>query len=176
MLTEVGMTLLLVGLFAGGIYGSRTFLAGKKDIARPAATQMVSNDQNAAKPALVEKPGPDTINTVGADSIRQAATAAMTAFKKPVRKATDSQTVANTRPADLVEPLTPLEKEEAKTEPPIVKEEILKKEKTEPAQENGENKEVQKADDSEKKKGFLKKLFGKKKKDDERSGKDNNEN
>ena len=176
ILNEVLMTGLIVALFAGGIYTSQTFLAGKKTVAKPANTKLVTTEEHAAKlvqdedlaltQQLVQQ---DT--TVIADSSKPSISLANT-IRKQLPKTLDTQSMVQKPAAAPVEPLVIPPKPEpvVETPPKLNAEETASKAREEAVT----DKKEAKPEEEPKKKGFLKNLFKKKKKDDDPSSKEKN--
>jgi len=91
---ELMMTILIVGLFVGGIYGSKTYFKEQSVTGRaPSLTKIVSNDQHTAARRIENNPEPASepviTDSFTRDSIRRdsiLASSELAAAKKAVKK------------------------------------------------------------------------------------------
>jgi len=172
---EVMMTVLIIGLFAGGLYGGRTLFFDQSDVnPHPPVTRINSTDQHQAV-RMVEPPA--VSSPVAADSVSAEKDtlilSALPKAKPPVVKTTadklsgkDSLAGVTTEAGD-VESIVPPTAEKKVTEDTVMKKDVKTDEKP-----------VAQEEDKDHKKGFLKNLFKKKKKDEEpavETDKDNNQ-
>jgi hypothetical protein len=180
MLNDVVMTVVIVGLFAGGLYAGRTMI-NRKEIVSPVATQITPVEkkvQEPEPPSIISEniPEKDTltsekiINTLKENNL----------VKTTVRIKPDTNVF---KPKPLSVELVPVKIDEAALKASIAekaaedqkKEQVQKKDDTRKEdikkKEAAEIKSDSQADDKkagdEKKKGFLRNIFKKKKKSDD---------
>lgn len=178
--TDMLMTALIVAIFAGGLVGGRALFSPKSTVATSPTIRSASNrqvteqndDEHAAKASYLE-PMQNAYPSIFTDSNSMSpdTTATVIAFKPAhVRRTTQqdslgsavvgsSASVSTTAPIETMNnaasTLPDAGSIEKDTQVPVAKKEIAK-----PVAEPAKN-----DDDAEKKKGFLRKLFGKKKKE-----------
>jgi hypothetical protein len=169
IVNDVLMTGLIVGLFTGGLYGGRKLFSKNEE--RVASSQAISVDQHAGKAPADTNSNRSPLTFSGLaitpDSLQ---TMTVSKTKLPVNRKSKPDTalvkppIVISQDADnsIVQPnINEPPLQNVSTEPAIKKEPVVKEEKpiTSP------KKEITKEEDLEKKKGFLRKLFGKKKKE-----------
>jgi hypothetical protein len=167
---EALITCLAIGLFAFGVYKGRAFLNDRKDVQSSVATQLVSHDQHTAqKSKPVEVNNPVVEDFTIASGITDSAVFTRPAQKIITKKKTDSS--AHTIPQVTIPPVSIAIDEKKPEESPVktsvqLPEEIsIKKDIAAPQSQQDAKTDVQ---TEEKKKSFLKGIFGKKKKEDDK--------
>jgi hypothetical protein len=163
MFSDVLMTLLIVGLFAGGLYGGRSLYLPKKHEQASVLQSVSKEDEHAAKTII-----PDTKENIALPPV-DTMTIAAAAKPKRIKKAVDTSlaskriTTITTRSAEDV-PTTEQTAAQAgdQKENEKQKEGNLVKE-VKPVSISSD--EIAKDDTQEKKQNIFRKIFGKKKKD-----------
>jgi len=165
MPTDILMTLVIIGLFAGGLYGGRALFLNKKQQPPSSVIQSVTRDEHAAKaaPAVNHQP---FANIATVDS------AALLAFNKQKTAAQkpNDRTRQSKRMTTIItrSTQTATTGEQTDAQLTVSNEPDAKKSESEPVREvkpvSISNDEIAKDDTQEKKQNLFKKLFGKKKK------------
>jgi len=166
ILSELAMTVVVIALFAGGVYKGRSLFAEKQDKSGLVVTKMVSGDSHTANKVLAipveTSPAPAT-DTLVQQQDSAAMAIAKPVIKDPVKKAVPKSLVTVAIPDSNLEAHTSPDKPKEDITPPVSQETVI----TDNKDQNAESKADSAASAPvEKKKGFLKGLFLKKKKDE----------
>jgi len=168
---DVLMTGVIVTLFAGGLYGGRAlFLPKNSTVANVEKASMGQNDEHAAK-ALTEIPETATViplATTDSSFFVDSAAVQKTVHRSPAAARSQNDSIVADAPATAA-PVTAIDVPASNTEAPadtVQRKEEVKKVEIKKPEPRPVKKDTVVEEESEKKKGFLRKLFGKKNKED----------